>query len=180
MSLDKYKFVMLDLETTGLEPSRHVLLEIGAIHFDLATLEVHSRFHAVIRPEGYLTRLSSFTEQMHKANGLLEDVAAHGVEVPTAEYQFTIWLEREVGAADKVVVLCGNSIHFDRGFVDTHFTSPRLHQLLSHRMLDVRSLMFTAEAWKGFRVHTEMAHRAMSDCEVSLETLRQIRALDAR
>jgi len=168
-----YTFVVLDLETQGLHPDRHDILEIAAVAIDLPTLEERGEpFSIVVKPRADKA-MDTFVAQMHKDSGLLAEIEKDGVELAWAEQKLVAWLQAQ-GAKEKSVVLCGNSIQFDRKFIDHHM-GPRLEEYLSHRMVDCRSLMFVAEDWLNMRFRALMTHRALPDCRVSLETMRAIR-----
>ena len=47
----KTTIVFVDLETTGLDPSRHDIIEIGIVRVDARTLEVLDEHEALVAPE---------------------------------------------------------------------------------------------------------------------------------
>ena len=75
-----------------------------------------------------------------------------------------------------VLYLAGNSIHFDRKFIDEYM--PTLSSRLHYRMFDVRVLMMAEYMWTtGVVTHLDAAseHRAVSDIEHSLYLARAYR-----
>ncbi len=65
-------FVVFDLETTGLIPHRHEIIEFGAILIDLNSNE-HLTFQSLVRPERRLSRkiseITGITQQMVDKDG---------------------------------------------------------------------------------------------------------------
>lgn len=195
----EYTLTVLDFETTGLkEKEGHIILECAAIHVDFDTLAVLDTFDEVVgqanwspaRGEGAkpLTMLMDpFALDMHTKNGLLDEVLeaaadpehkirdAHDLQVALSQW-FAKASMRTNGANSNPahnIVLCGNSIHFDRGFMLHHM--PQLDIHLFHRMVDVSSFILVYKKWCGELPPVDKAHRAMADCEMSLKTLRFMR-----
>ncbi len=76
----------------------------------------------------------------------------------------------------KGVVLVGNSVHFDRSFMEEHL--PSSTKLLHYRMIDTSAMRMCFREWcEEPPAEVKMAHRAMKDCEASLDTLRWNRQL---
>ena len=61
----------LDIETTGLNPSRHALLEV-AMRATRADLEPYAEYHAILAYNGVT---DDFIRGMHGPNGLLDECA---------------------------------------------------------------------------------------------------------
>ena len=66
------KFIVFDLETTGLDPSRHEIIEIGAIKVDRDGSE-HVTFSTLVMPQGRIsskiTAITGIDRAMVKADG---------------------------------------------------------------------------------------------------------------
>jgi DNA polymerase III subunit epsilon len=64
------RFVVFDLETTGLDPNRHEILEIGAIRVNRAS-DRHDTFQTLVIPQGRIgsriTELTGITRDMAEA-----------------------------------------------------------------------------------------------------------------
>jgi DNA polymerase III epsilon subunit family exonuclease len=67
------KFIVFDLETTGLDASRHEILEIGAIRVNRDSTE-HDTFEALVRPTKKvpkkITELTGISQAMVEASGV--------------------------------------------------------------------------------------------------------------
>jgi DNA polymerase-3 subunit epsilon/ATP-dependent DNA helicase DinG len=96
----------LDIETTGLDPDRDAILEIGIVRFrpSATSVEVQNEWRAVINPQreipAKITQLTGITEDM---------VAREGISLWDALRQ----AERIVGDAP----ILGHNINFDLGFL---------------------------------------------------------------
>lgn len=184
--------VLLDLETTHLDIGEAKILELAAIHIDLATLELFSRFHRVVRYPNARDLCSEWSRTTHSENGLLEacaDVtppAQQGIgcglaeDVQELDEDFSRWL-LAIGAGhtrESLVYFGGNNV--------AAFDIPVLHAqgmehtlaLAHYRTVDVRTLLTVGSAWSGLPVPKAVLtsqHRAMSDCDLALANLRAIR-----
>lgn len=65
-------FIVLDLETTGLDASRHEIIEVAAIRYRKWTTN-HQTIQALVKPSkklpGRITEITGITQQMLDANG---------------------------------------------------------------------------------------------------------------
>lgn len=169
-------FVVLDLETSGLDKNKDVVLEIGALHVDMKMLNVLSRFQLVAgmsRIDLGAVSMVPYVYDMHTKNGLIEEI----INSPTrcSQHAMDHWLSawfRAIGARQglRTIVLCGNSIHFDRGFIEERL--PGSAEFLHHRMVDTSAMRTVFKQWYGEPVKEDMKHRALDDCFASLNTLR--------
>lgn len=180
--MSQTKYVLLDLETTGLDPKKDQILEVGAIALT-ADLEELARFECRVHypAEGVLgqvVRLANpidpFVQAMHTKNGLWTECAAESLAETDADLLLREWLT-QLGFAEKSVVLMGNSIHFDHGFLKARF--PETAAMLHYRVMDIGGL----RRWlTGFgiplpEVPADMPHRSMPDCEIELRDARVMR-----
>jgi len=172
-------FVVLDVETTGLNPDRENLLEVGAIAIDFDTLAIRGpMFHSVVHyKRGAGVEIDPFVEKMHTDNGLWADCADSTCTRSEMFRALVIWMH-EQGALEGNVVLVGNSVHFDRSYL-THPVqgSYDLTKQLHYRMVDVRSVTYAVESWlPSVRPKDlEPAHRALPDAHYSLNLLRWLK-----
>lgn len=168
--------VWLDLEMTGLDPQRDVILQAAVILTtkDLTPLEEYAC--DIWQPEHELEKMTPFVRDMHEKNGLIDRVRGSKLELQAAEKRL---LERIAGWCPYPAILCGNSVGQDKRFVDRHM--PGLAGYLSYRILDVSSLKLLARYWYGdsavFQKPEEGEHDALVDIRNSIAELRHYRAL---
>lgn len=162
--------VWLDLEMTGLDPERHVILEIASVVTDghLRTLEAGP--HRVIhQTEDVLSRIDIWSAEQHGVSGLLEKVRRSEWTCEAAEAETLAFLTGHCAAG--VAPLCGNSVWQDRRFLIRHM--PRLAEFFHYRNIDVSSIKELVRRWypelPPFR--KEKRHLALSDIEESIREL---------
>ena len=75
------RFVIFDLETTGLDPLKHEIIEIGAIRVNRDS-DIHDTFQLLIRPNRKvpkkITEITGITQAMLDAEGQALDKALEG------------------------------------------------------------------------------------------------------
>jgi oligoribonuclease len=167
----------MDLEMTGLDPSRHVVVEI-------ATLVTDDDLHVVAEgpdlvigatPE-QLAGMDDVVRTMHTRSGLLNAIEASTLTVPEAAEATLAFLRQHIPEA-RTVPLCGNSIGTDRRFLAAHL--PDVEDYLHYRSVDVSTIKELARRWYPAAVRAAPskrgAHRALGDIMESLEELRYYR-----
>ena len=176
-------YLWLDLETTGLDPNVHSIIECAAI-LTTPELEEVGRVEAVVRIQQN-TLWDIQAAQMHLMSGLVEANTVH----PTKESRLAGaanvldgWLSFQLGVGDpgeaarrlrkEKVVLAGNSVHFDRKFLEAH--CPRVCTRLSHRHFDISVLRELSPLWwPDLKLPVQAKpHRAMADIEQALDLAR--------
>ena len=166
--------VWLDLEMTGLDVDRDVILQSALIITD-SDLQPLEQFTVDIwQPESELSRMSPFVREMHEKTGLLDRVRRSKTECRRAEQSM---LEIVSGWCPYGAVLCGNSIWQDRRFVDRYM--PGLAAYLTYRLLDVSSVKILAKTWFGssavFDKPAAGEHDALVDIRNSIAELAHYR-----
>ncbi|AGP30330.1 oligoribonuclease [Corynebacterium terpenotabidum] len=167
------RLVWVDCEMTGLDPDRHVLVEIAVVVTDAELRPLDEGIDIVIHAtEEELAGMDDFVTEMHRKSGLTEEIRASSVSVADAESQVVEYLRRFVPVAG-VAPLCGNSIASDRKFISTYM--PDLDSFLHYRMIDVSSIKELTRRWYP-RVYSGqpakgMQHRALADI---LESVREL------
>lgn len=168
--MNAVKYVVLDLETTGLDPRTDQILEVGAIAVD-STLNEIDRFHRIVSFAGFTLAVDPFVLKMHEKNNLWNECSTPCPSEAQTDSDLAAWLSRVAGRG---VILMGNSVHFDHGFIKERF--PLSGGLLSHRVMDIGGL---ARWLTDFGVSTptppDMPHRGLLDAEIELEAARKLR-----
>lgn len=163
--------VWIDCEMTGLDPNKHVLLEIATIITDY-DLKIVARgpVLAIRPPRSKLMLMDRWCRRTHGRSGLLERVKREGVSTAEAELQTLSFVRRYCYA--RTAPLCGNSIWQDRRFLATYM--PRLHDFFHYRIVDVSSVKLLVAKWyRGkYAPSTKLElHRALTDIEESITEL---------
>lgn len=172
--LDKVsKLLWLDLEMTGLDVNKEVIIEAACIVTDLDFKEIDSFETVVKQPQHYLDNMDAWNTEHHGKSGLTARVST-GMEPDAVEFHILSMIDRHFPESKTDPkyrpILAGNSISQDRLFIDKYFTklSPRLH----YRMVDVSSwkVIFNNKFDKVYR--KQNAHRALDDIRESIGELR--------
>lgn len=138
------RLIWTDLEMTGLDEARDVIIEIGII-ITGADLVPIAEFERVIwQPDSALAAMEPFVREMHTKSGLLERVRAGKHALRDVEKEVVALLAGN-GVGPGEGVLAGNSIHADRRFLARYM--PSFERYLHYRQVDVSSLKVLAQAW---------------------------------
>jgi len=170
--------VWMDLEMTGLDVEKDVVVEIAVLATSAATLEpLDDGFTVVVaQPAEVLAGMSDFVRQMHQRSGLLAEIESAGIPLEEAGRKA---LEYITGHAPtpRTVPLCGNSIGMDRRFLDRYL--PEIEEHLHYRSIDVSSIKELCRRWyrEPFVARPEKTddHRALPDIRASIAELRYYR-----
>ncbi|OFU59659.1 oligoribonuclease [Corynebacterium sp. HMSC11E11] len=167
------RIVWIDCEMTGLDPNRHVIVEIAALVTDAQLNILGDGVDIVVHAsETELAQMDSFVTEMHASSGLTDEIRRSTVDVDEAERMVLDYIRQWV-PAERQAPLAGNSIASDRGFINRYM--PELDQFLHYRMIDVSSLKELARRWYP-RVYfgqpeKGMSHRALADIRESIREL---------
>ncbi len=167
----------MDLEMTGLEPDRHVIVEIATIITDDHLTVIAEGPDLVLgATEDELSQMGDFVTQMHTKSGLLEAIRRSTITMADAE-QATLAFLREHISESATVPLCGNSIGTDRRFLQHYM--PELEAFFHYRNVDVSTLKELARRWHPNVLATmpekETSHRALDDIRESIAELAHYR-----
>ncbi|WP_436595719.1 oligoribonuclease [Pseudomonas aeruginosa] len=167
--------IWIDLEMTGLDPDRDVIIEMATIvtDSDLNTL-AEGPVIAIHQPEEILAGMDEWNTRQHGQSGLTQRVRESTVSMVEAEAQTLAFLEQWVPKRSSPI--CGNSICQDRRFLYRHM--PRLEGYFHYRNLDVSTLKELAARWapqvrESFKKGN--THLALDDIRESIAELRHYR-----
>ena len=163
----------MDLEMTGLDPERHVIVEIATL-VTTDTLEIVAEGpDIVVRASGeQLAQMDEVVRKMHTTSGLLEAIEASTTSLEEAGEATLAFLRTHVPEA-KRVPLCGNSIGVDRRFLRHQL--PAIDEHLHYRTIDVSTVKELCKRWSpalyGRAPKKAGAHRALDDIRESVAEL---------
>jgi oligoribonuclease len=161
------KLLWIDLEMTGLDPEKDVILEIAAevTDFDFKTL---ASYEALVKhPDEVLNNMGEWTTTQHGQSGLTERVRKDGRPEADVKHELIGFIKAQFG--DEPAILAGNSIHNDRTFIKRWW--PEVDALLHYRMLDVTTLKILMQGKYGYEFEKNDAHRAFDDIQASIAEL---------
>ena len=160
------KFLWLDMEMTGLDPEKEVIIEAAAIVSDDQLNELDT-YHQIVRQHNdYLEKMDKWNTKQHKKSGLYE-LVPNGIPQEQMEKDLIELINKHF--KDEKVILAGNSIYQDRLFIKKHL--PTLEAKLHYRMLDI-------SAWKiiffnkNIMFKKENKHRALDDIRESIKEMK--------
>lgn len=164
--------VWLDLEMTGLEPSRCTIVEIATIITD-SDLNVMAEGPAIAihHDEKALSMMEKWSRDTHKRSGLLKRVEESGITTQQAEEQTLDFIRRY--CPEKTSPLCGNSIGHDRRFLERYM--PTLFAYFHYRNIDVSTVKELVRRWYPNGPPAPMKkgnHLALQDIRESINELK--------
>ncbi len=170
---DPSNLVWIDLEMTGLDPQQDVILQLGLIVTTPALTVLEQYVVDVWQPDAALAHMVPFVRQMHEKTGLLGRCRDSKYDVGKVEQEV---MERVTGWCPYRPVLCGNTIHSDRKFIDRYM--PSLAGYLHYRMVDVSSLKVLSQLWypaAKYEKPKDAQHDALFDIQQSIAELTHYR-----
>ena len=177
MSAVRDELVWIDCEMTGLDLGSDKLIEIAVLVTDAELNILGEGVDVVIHADdAALGGMVDVVTRMHTRSGLIDEVRASTIDVPTAEAMVLDYIRTHVKAA-KTAPLAGNSIATDRGFIARDM--PALDDFLHYRMIDVSSIKELCRRWYP-RIYfgqpeKGLAHRALADIHESIRELQYYR-----
>ncbi len=164
------KLLWIDLEMTGLDPEKDLILEVAAevTDFDFKTLGSY---------EAGLSQQREAVLELMQANIWWRDYPqnrdefVHKLETGKAsamvEQDLIALVKEHFG--DEPAVLAGNSIHNDRKFIQKFW--PELELKLHYRMLDVSAWKVLMQGKYDVVYEKKEVHRAFDDIQASIAEL---------
>jgi len=160
------KFLWLDMEMTGLDPEKEVIIEVAAIVTNNQNEELCAYHQVVTQHADYLEKMDKWNTRQHKKSGLY-DLVPNGIPQEQMERELIDLTDKYF--KEEKVILAGNSIYQDRLFIRKHLL--KFAERLHYRMLDI-------SAWKiifsnhGIVFKKENKHRALDDIRESVREMK--------
>ena len=170
------RLVWIDLEMTGLDPERHVIVEVAAVITDGNLNILGKGIDLVVHAtEEELSQMDSFVTEMHANSGLDMEIRQSTTTIREAEDAVLALINEH---CEHPAPLAGNSIATDRTFIRAYM--PRLDEALHYRMIDVSTIKELARRWYPRVYYNAPAkhggHRALADILESVRELDYYRA----
>lgn len=172
--INRQRILWIDMEMTGLEPATNKILELGAIVTDWR-LNLKGSLTLVMKQDEAFIRQqfdTPFWHEHHETAAALIEQNKTGISQAEFETQLIGFIKQQfkLDQPDGSIVLAGNTIRADRGFIDYHL--PEAAKYLHYRMLDVSAfkVLFEARYKKVFAKPEN--HRALEDIQGSIDELK--------
>jgi oligoribonuclease len=166
--------IWIDLEMTGLDPERHVILEIASALTDESLNIIAEGPSLAIHPTAdALALMDEWSREQHQRSGLLGRADGSPCDQQAAERLTLDFLSFH--ARKGMSPLCGNSIWQDRRFLIKYM--PELEAFFHYRNIDVSSLKELVRRWYPSlpQFEKQKTHTALSDIQESIAELRYYR-----
>lgn len=136
------KLTVIDLETSGLDPEKHEILEIGAIVFDDRDFKIYHTLEARIQP----THIDTAEPRALEVNGYNEADWVDAIPLKTA-------LEHLALIASDSTMLAYN-VSFDHSFLDKAYKDCDMATPFAYHRIDILSIAWAkiphskVQSWK--------------------------------
>jgi len=158
----------MDLEMTGLDPAKDVIVEIATLITD-DDLQILAEGPDLVvhQSDEALAVMDPFVEEMHTKSGLLDAITASTISLEDAGRQTLEFIKAHV-PAPRTVPLCGNSIGMDRRFLAVYLAE--IEEWLHYRSVDVSSVKELARRWHP-QVIAKRPFKTAKDLDTALGSL---------
>lgn len=168
----------MDLEMTGLDPARHVIVEIATLLTDDELNLIAEGPDIVVHATPQeLEAMDDVVRTMHSGSGLLDAIQSSPISLAEAGDQTLRFLRAHI-SAQRSVPLCGNSIGTDRRFLAAQL--PEIESFLHYRSIDVSSVKELCRRWYpdvlADAPPKQEVHRALDDIRESIAELAYYRS----
>ncbi|KAK7593115.1 hypothetical protein V9T40_007867 [Parthenolecanium corni] len=167
------RIVWVDLELTGLDPDKDMILEAACIVTEANLDEVGDRVNFVInQPDDVLVKMGEWCQDMHRKTGLYDEVVRSSLTVQEAEAKLLEHLQKYTAAGK--CCLAGNTVYMDRVFLAKYM--PKVNEHLHYRIIDVSSIKELCRRWnRDVYLNAPQkcfVHRALEDIIESIAELK--------
>jgi oligoribonuclease len=163
------KLFWIDMEMTGLDVKKEVIIEVAAIITDFDFQEL-DQFETIIRqPQTYLENMDNWNTEHHKKSGLTAKVP-YGMAPDLAEAKLCDLAKKHFPDSKHKPILAGNSINQDRLFIDKYM--PEFGERLHYRVVDVSSWKVIMNKKFSYTYSKSNQHRALDDIRESIQELK--------
>ncbi len=147
--------IVVDVETTGIEPSKHSIVSIGAVDFfapDNQFYEECSIWDGAETTKEAL-RITGFTEEQVRDKSKMP--LRHAIQ------KFSVWLSTR-----KYKTIAGHNIAFDRSFLKSSAERYGIHLPLLYRVIDLHTLVYIHHLMRNLTSHVDEQGRTKLNSDV--------------
>lgn len=182
--MKEHLFAFIDTETTGLDPDRHELIEIGGLIVvagnpsDISTYRVVEEFEYKIKP----LRIQDANLRSLKVN----------------KYDPSNWVDartlpevmHDLALKTKDAVMVAHNVAFDSAFLEKAFHTTGIANTMHYHRLDTVSMAYALLRAHGevdrlslhslcehFEIHQETEHKALADARSMFELYKKLMSL---
>lgn len=175
--------IITDVETTGLNASTELLLEIAVLLVDSDTMTVIDSYESVIHHaptaiEHRKVASDPFVVTLHTENNLWNESAQLGAGPVATDLILSEWLKTRISTQEYRTM--GNSLRLDLNFIEHHL--PKTYDVLGYRSIDMSAVAKFLSITTGIEApkrEVDSTHRAMADTLACLEQARYWRSVVA-
>lgn len=170
-----WNLIWVDLEMTGLDVRKEMIIEMATIVTDSDLNIIAEGPNLIIHQnDEILASMNDWVTQQHTKTGLVDAVRRSKIHEAQAEEETLAFLKQYVNANKSP--MCGNSICTDRQFLKKYM--PTLEAFFHYRHIDVSTLKELAKRWKKSAVveKKNSMHRALDDIQESIAELKHYRS----
>ena len=170
----KHNLAFIDIETTGLNPLQHEIIEIGCVISD-RNLKVIEEFELKIKPK----KIENANPTALKVNHYNEKDWKSALDLSKA---IKILLEKVKGC-----IMVGHNVAFDAGFLEYVFNKVGVENTMHYHKLDTVSVAWAKfhhnpeiehfslrEMCERFGIKNEHSHTALSDARATYELYKKL------
>jgi len=163
--------VWIDLEMSGLDYNKDVIIEIAAIVTDADLNIIATGPNLIVnQPDDILDNMNPWCMEVHSQSGLIEASKKSTISVAQAEEEVLRFLEEHCDKNN--APLCGNTVWFDKLFLKKDM--PLILDYLHYRIVDVTAFKIMLGQWAGKDIifKKNNSHRALDDIKESIAELK--------
>ena len=166
------RVLVIDIESTGLDPARHACIEIGAVLLD-EELNPVDEFSSLIAPwEG-----AEINQESMAVNKISIEKLYHASDFRQVVTEF----HQRFSSTQSVPVLAGWNVWFDAAFMRQLYEKAGLKWPFGHRFLDIQSVVLFFSRFRGMSLEKtaqallgeKQTHRAMDDTWQTVKILQR-------